>query len=79
MQLSDEHIPDSVAHGASGILIVVENWFPLLLGYQMLHVSKRDRSRLCRDGSRISGKGIHMYKGMGVGFADFISFFLNIP
>ena len=30
-------------------------------------------------GSRISGKGVHMYKGVGVRFADFISFFLNIP
>ena len=28
-----------------------------------------------RDGSRISGKGVHMYKGGGR-FADFISFFL---
>ena len=28
-----------------------------------------------RDGFRISGKGVHMYKGMGVRFADFISFF----
>ena len=26
-----------------------------------------------------SGKGVHIYKGVGVGFADFISFFLNIP
>ena len=32
-----------------------------------------------RGGSRISGKGVHMYKGEGVRFADFISFFLNIP
>ena len=32
-----------------------------------------------RGGSRISGKGFHMYKGVGVRFADFISFFLNIP
>ena len=30
------------------------------------------------DGSRISGKGVHMYKG-ACGCADFISFFLNIP
>ena len=28
--------------------------------------------------SRISGKGVHMYKGVGVRFDDFISFFLNI-
>ena len=25
-----------------------------------------------RGGSRISGKGVHMYKGVGVRFADFI-------
>ena len=29
--------------------------------------------------SRISIKGVRMYKGMGVRFADLISFFLNIP
>ena len=34
---------------------------------------------LLRGGSRISVKGVHMYKGVGVCFADFISFFLNIP
>ena len=32
-----------------------------------------------RDGSRISGKGDHMNEEVGVRFADFISFFLNIP
>ena len=34
-----------------------------------------------RGGSRISGKGVHIYKvvGPGVRFGDFISFFLNIP
>ena len=32
-----------------------------------------------RGGSRISGKGVHTYKGVGVRFTDFISFFLNIP
>ena len=33
-----------------------------------------------RDGSRISGKGsqMYMYKVVGVCFADFISFFLNL-
>ena len=30
-------------------------------------------------GSRISGKGVHMYEGVGVRFADFILFFLYIP
>ena len=32
----------------------------------------------CRGGSRVSGKGVRIYKGVGVRFADFISFFLNI-
>ena len=31
-----------------------------------------------RGGSRISGKGDCMYKGMGVRFTDFSLFFLNI-
>ena len=31
-----------------------------------------------RGGSGISGKGVHIYKGVGVRFADFISFSLNI-
>ena len=29
-----------------------------------------------RGGSRNSGKGVHMYKGLGVRFVDFISFSL---
>ena len=29
--------------------------------------------------SRISKKGVQMCKGVGGGFANFISFFLNIP
>ena len=36
-------------------------------------------TRMHRGGSRSSGKGVHMYKGVGVRFADFISFLLNIP
>ena len=34
-----------------------------------------------RGGARISGKGVYIYKGVGVRLADFISFFffLNIP
>ena len=31
----------------------------------------------CR--SRISGKGVHMYKGAGFHYSDFILFYLNIP
>ena len=37
------------------------------------------QNQLIRGGSRISGKGVRMYKGVGVSFAHFISFFLNIP
>ena len=33
---------------------------------------------LFRSRSRISGKGVYMYRGVGVRIADFISFFLNI-
>ena len=29
-------------------------------------------------GSRISQNGVHMYIGMAVGVADFLSFFLNV-
>ena len=29
--------------------------------------------------SKNSGKGVHIYKGVGVRFADFILYFLNIP
>ena len=36
-------------------------------------------TRSVRGRSRISGKGVHMYKGVGVRLSDFISFFLNIP
>ena len=32
-----------------------------------------------RGGPRIFGKGFIMYKDVGVPFADFVSFFLNIP
>ena len=39
---------------------------------------KRRFLRICdkyhMGGSRISGKGVHMYKGLGVHFVDFISF-----
>ena len=32
-----------------------------------------------RGGSRISRKGVHMFKGVGVRFADFILIFLKYP
>ena len=38
-----------------------------------------DITRMHRGGSRSSGKGVHMFKGVGVRFADFISFLLKIP
>ena len=38
-----------------------------------------DHIYFCETIFRISGKGVHKYKGMGVRFSDFISFFLNIP
>ena len=40
-----------------------------------------ETSEAGRGGSRISEKGgwVHIYKGVGVRLADFISFFLNIP
>ena len=28
---------------------------------------------ICKGGSRISGKKVHMYKGLGVRYADFMS------
>ena len=31
-----------------------------------------DKNIIFRDGSRISGMGVHMYKCVGVRFADFI-------
>ena len=37
------------------------------------------KSSIFRGRSRISAKGVHMYKGVGVCLADFISFILNIP
>ena len=41
-------------------------------------VSDLDNHTVYRGGSRIFGKGVHMYKGVGVRFAEFILFFLNI-
>ena len=45
------------------------------MGYLVLPI----QAPIIRDGSRIAGKGVRMYKVVGVRFADFISFFLNIP
>ena len=35
-------------------------------------------AQMSRGGSRISGMGVHIYKGEGVRFADLISFSFNI-
>ena len=40
---------------------------------------ERERGGTSRGGSMVSGKGVCMFKGMGVRFADFISIFLNVP
>ena len=45
----------------------------------MQNVDKESGIFRATGGSRISGKGVHMFKGVGVHYADFISFFLNIP
>ena len=38
-----------------------------------------ENKTLDRGGSSISGKRVHMYNVVGVGFAEFITFILNIP
>ena len=44
------------------------------------YISILQTLQVCRGGSRISGKGVHINtKVWGIGFADFISFFLNVP
>ena len=47
--------------------------------YLSARLSQASVTIFCRGGSRISGKGVHMYKGVGARFADFIAFFLNMP
>ena len=47
-------------------------------GYERVDLAHLKKG-IHRGGSRISGKGVHMHKGVGVRFADFISFSLNIP
>ena len=71
----------------------MSNWIPFWQCFViMIRASKQKKDRLeCdvialslrqvtfRGGSRISGMGVHMYNGVGVHFAYFISFVLNIP
>ena len=44
---------------------------------QVIAIRRVSDRYIHRGGSRISAKGVHMYKGVGVRCADFISFFLN--
>ena len=53
-------------------------WYMIVSIADLCHKSKHWKWT-SRSGPRISGKGVHTYKGVGVHFADFISFFLNIP
>ena len=39
--------------------------------------NREDPYQTSRGGSRISEKGVHIFKGEGVGLADFISFFIS--
>ena len=50
-------------------------------GVEILKTIERFYNFLCviRGRSMISGKGVHMYKGVGVRFADLISFFPKYP
>ena len=57
--------------GGKLIKSLVLDWRPVLY--------IKSEMKGCRGRSRFSGKGVHMFRGVGVGFADFISFFLNIP
>ena len=42
-------------------------------------ISHDESLKNIRDGSRISGKRVHIYQGVGVRFADFIPVFLKYP
>ena len=46
------------------------------------HYQKTPKSMIsysARGGSRNSDKSVHMYRGVGIRFVDFVSYFLNIP
>ena len=55
---------------ASGFSVTIYEWHVSFVVWN-LPISGADPGFLVR--------GAHMYKGVGVRFADFISFFLNIP
>ena len=62
------------------ILYLLSPWSSKHLYFSQLNLGlNRWQTPTGRGGSRISEKGVHMYNGVGVCFADFISFFLNIP
>ena len=54
----------------------------LIINYSLNSCIAENQENLVRNDrgrSRTSGKGVRMYKGMGISFADFISFFLHFP
>ena len=56
---------------------VLEEWIGLFIPI-VREIPQIVKSQEYRGGSRISGKVVHTYKGVGVRFADFFSIFLNI-
>ena len=57
--------------------VIHHDWLKISKGHSLLYFHKALTG--CSGGSRISGKRVYIYKGVGVRFADFLSFFLNIP
>ena len=55
----------------SSNFFVIESYFPA----SEIDFRSRGPEFNYSGGSMISGKGVHMYKGVGVRFADFFSFF----
>ena len=55
-----------------GVINNIEKW-----GLPVMSCNRQNL--LTRGGTRISGKGVHMYNSVGARFADFISLFFNIP
>ena len=63
----------------SGLMDYLKTWYEGRFRIAKMFLLKHPNWWHGRGGSRISSKGVHMYKGVGVRFAVFISFFLNIP
>ena len=47
-------------------------WGPVANMFNLISIFRNQRHVIYS--TRISGKGVHMYKGVGVRFADFLSF-----